>query len=214
MKDSRREAIDLFEKNWWEKFLSNFKFWEEPYEVVERMLPESGVVIDLGCGEGLLANYLAVASPKRQVIGFELAPERLLRAKKGIKNTTFKVGDIVKISYPKGDIFILFHVLHHLPSKDAQETVLMKVKKALKSSGKLVIVEVYIESSIKYLAAWIADHFLVPWVFERRFFTRAYFRERKQWLGLLKKLGYNVKVTLEVKGRPFPNIIFECSYHD
>ena len=210
MQDPRRQAINLYKYKGWEKFLSNFKFWEEPYEIVERILPEEGVVIDLGCGEGLLANYLALASQKRKIVGFEIAPERLERAKKGIKNTTFKVGDIINLTYPKGDAYLLFHVLHHLPSKSAQEKVLEKISQKLKPGSKLIIVEVYVEPSIKYLAAWIADHFLVPWVFEKRFYTRAYFRKRENWLRLLKSIGYDVKVTMAVKGRPFPNIIFEC----
>lgn len=210
MQDARKETIDLFENNWWEKFLSNFKFWEEPYEVVEKMLPKSGIIIDLGCGEGLLSNYLAIASSERKITGIELDPERLARAKKGIENISFKVGDIVKSAYPKGDVFILFHVLHHLPSTFAQEEVLKRIKNNLKPGGKLIVVEVYVEPSIKYLAAWFADHFLVPWVFEKRFFTRAYFRKERDWKDLLNRLGYNTKSTLEVKGRPFPNIIFEC----
>ena len=211
MQDVRKQAINLFQTNGWEKFLSTFKFWEEPYEVVEKMLPESGTVIDLGCGEGLLANYLALASSKRKIIGIELAPERLERARKGLKNTSFKVGDIVKDPYPKGDVFILFHVLHHLPSQAAQEAVLEKIKNKLNTNSKLIIVEVYVEPSIKYIAAWIADRFLVPLVFEKRFYTPAYFRKEREWMEVLKRLGYNVKVTLEVSGRPFPNIIFECT---
>lgn len=210
MEDPRKQAIDLYQYKGWEKFLSNFKFWEEPYEVVEKMLPESGVVVDLGCGEGLLSNYLALASSKRKVLGFELVPERLKRADKGVKNTSFKVGNAITQVYPKGDVFILFHVLHHLPSEDAQELVLKKIKKSINKGGKLIIVDVYMEPSLKYLAAWVADHFLVPWVFEGRFYTRAYFRKEKDWLKLLKSLRYDVKVTMEVKGRPFPNIIFEC----
>lgn len=211
MKDARKVAIDLYKDNWWEKFLSNFKFWEEPYGVIEKMLPESGVIVELGCGEGLLANYLAISEPKRYVIGYEIVPERLALAKKGIKNTKYYVGDIVDVAFPKADAFVLFHVLHHLPSHKAQEEVLKKVKKSLNTGGKLIIVDVYIEPSIKYLAAWIADHFLVPWVFEKQFYTKTYFRKEKEWVGLLKRLGYNIKVTLAVKNRPFPNIIFECS---
>lgn len=210
MQDAREQAINLYQHNGWEKFLSKFKFWEEPYGVVEKMLPESGVIVDLGCGEGLLSNYLALASSKRKIIGYEIAPERLERAKKGLKNTSFKVGDIINTSYSKADVFILFHVLHHLPSYEAQEEVLEKVKRNIKAKGKLIIVEVYVEPSIKFFAAWLADHFLVPWVFERKFHTNAYFRRKKSWISLLKRLGYSVKVTLEVAGRPFPNIIFEC----
>lgn len=56
MQSSREQTISLYAGNWWEKFLSNFKFWEEPYEVVEKMLPKNGTVLDLRYGEGLLLN--------------------------------------------------------------------------------------------------------------------------------------------------------------
>lgn len=211
MQNARQRAIDLYGGTPWEAFLSKFKFWEEPYEVVEKMLPERGTITDLGCGEGLLSNYLAIASPKRKVTGYEITPERLARAKKGIKNTFFKVGDIVDVPYPRTDFVVLFHVLHHLNSKGDQEKVLKKAKNSLKRQGKLIIVEVHVKPTLKYLAAWIADHFLVPWVFEKRFYTGAYFRKEKEWLAILKKMGFTVKVTEETAGRPFPNIIFECT---
>ena len=174
MKNAREVAINLYAVNPWESFLSKFKFWEEPYEVVDELLPNNGKILDLGCGEGLLSNYLALSSSQRTVTGYEIAPERLLRAKKGIKNAFFSVGDIIKTPYPKSDAVVLFHVLHHLPNKDVQEKVIKKAKNSLEKNGKLVIVEVHVKPTIKYAAAWFADHFLVPWVFEKRFYTKAF----------------------------------------
>ncbi|MFA6073849.1 MAG: class I SAM-dependent methyltransferase [Candidatus Woesearchaeota archaeon] len=208
---ARQKAIDLYSNNSWENFLSYFKFWEEPYEVVNKMIPKKGLIVELGCGEGLLTNYLAISEPKRKIIGYELVPERLAAAKKKIKNTTYKVADVTKLKLSKSDIFILFHVLHHLPSKISQEKLLLDIKKVLNKNGKLIIVDVYVSFGIRYLLAWFADHFLVPWVFEKRFYTRAYFRNRSEWQSLLKKIGYKVKTKIETKGRPFPNIIFECT---
>lgn len=210
MQNAREQAIQLYANNPWESFLSKFKFWEEPYEAVDKILPAQGKILDLGCGEGLLSNYLALSSPKRKVTGIEIAPERLLRAKKGIENASFCVGDIVKAPYPKSDAVVLFHVLHHLPNKNAQEDVIKKAKNSLEKNGKLIIVEVHVKPTIKYLAAWFADHFLVPWVFERRFYTKAYFRKEHEWVSLLKELGLKIKVSEETSGRPFPNVIFEC----
>lgn len=211
MQNAKDQTINLYSRNAWEAFLSKFKFWEEPYEVVNKMLPDNGRIIDLGCGEGLLSNYLALASSKRKITGVEIAPERLVRAKKGIKNAFFSVGDIIKTPYPKADAIVLFHVLHHLPNKNSQEKVIEKAKDSLKKNGKLIIVEVHLKPTIKYAAAWFADHFLVPWVFEKRFFTRAYFRREQEWINMLKKVGFKIKITQASSGRPFPNIVFECS---
>lgn len=211
MQSPRLKAISLYSSNLWESFLSHFKFWEEPYEVVDKILPKSGTIIELGCGEGLLSNFLAISQPERKIVGYEIIPERLKIAKKRLKNTKYYVGDIAKIHFPKADVFILFHVLHHLPGKPAQERVLLKAKNSLSTEGKLIIVEVDVKPTLKYVAAWVADHFLVPWVFEKRFFTRAYFRKENEWEKLLKGLGFNVEVSEENQGRPFPNIIFNCN---
>ena len=211
MQDPKNQAINLYAGTPWESFLSKFKFWEEPYEAVDRLLPTRGKILDLGCGEGLLSNYLAIASLQRKIFGIEIASERLMRAKKGIKNASFSVGDIIKVPYPKSDAVVLFHVLHHLSSKNAQEEVIKKAKDSLEKKGKLIIVEVHVKPTIKYLAAWFADHFLVPWVFEKRFYTKAYFRKEKDWLNLLKRIGFKVQAKEETSGRPFPNIIFECT---
>ncbi|MBI5222291.1 MAG: class I SAM-dependent methyltransferase [Candidatus Magasanikbacteria bacterium] len=210
MQNARQRAIDLYSGSAWESFLSKFKFWEEPYEAVDAMLPRHGTIVELGCAEGLLSNYLAISSSNRSVIGYEIVPERLARAKKRIKNTRYFVGDIIEVPYPKADAVVLFHVLHHLPGKANQELVLRKAKQSLKKGGTLVIVEVHVKPTVKYIAAWIADHFLVPWVFEKRWYTRAYFRTEHEWTGLLKRLGFTVNVTEETSGRPFPNIMFEC----
>jgi len=35
-------------------------------------LPQRGVIFDIGCGYGLLSNYLALRFPARKVIGIDL----------------------------------------------------------------------------------------------------------------------------------------------
>ena len=142
---AKERAIALYAGNLWESFLSKFKFWEEPYEVVNAMLPSRGIITELGCGEGLLANYLALASPKRKIVGIEIVPQRLAIAKKGLKNTTYYVGDIVNVPFPKSNAIIVFHVLHLLPGKHAQELVLQKAKNSLKIGGGLIIVDVHVK---------------------------------------------------------------------
>jgi ubiquinone/menaquinone biosynthesis C-methylase UbiE len=210
MNTIRERVINLYSNNIWENFLSHFKFWEEPYEVVNNMLPQKGTIIELGCGEGLLSNFIAMSKPNAKIIGYEINPDRLTLARKGIPNAIYKVADVTNLKLLKANSYILFHVLHHLLSERQQEKILKNIKENLLKNGKLIIVEVHVKLSLKYFAAWFADHFLVPWVFENRFFTKAYFRGESEWIKILEKIGYSTKVRIETKGRPFPNIIFEC----
>lgn len=206
------ETINLYSDTGWKSLFTKWKFWEEPYEELEKLIPDHGKIIDLGCGEGILANFLALSSNKRKVLGFEIDKTRLFVANRNIPNTQFKQADITKLTIPSCDVITLFHVLHHLDSYEEQEEVLKSCFKALKKNGKLLIVDVEIKPSIKYWTCWLADHFLVPWVFEKRFYTPAFFRTSKNWKKFLNKIGFYCEIIPAEAGRPFSNVILKCTH--
>lgn len=184
------------------------RFWDAPLEQVERLLPKSGNIIELGCGEGLGSNYFAMSGPQRNIFGVDIDSERVSQAFKGLKNTKFIKGDITKINIPQADTILLVHVLHHLHSRAQQEKIINQCSKKLKKEGSLLIVEVEPKFSYKYFLTWFTDHFLVPWLFEKRFYSPIYFRKKNEWVDLLSKMGFKVKVVQADQGKPFTHIIF------
>lgn len=195
-----------------EKF-SKIRFWDAPFMEVEKLVARQGVITELGCGEGIFTNYLAVTSPERQILGIEIDPDRFQKAEaagKNLPNISFKRGDATTVEIPKSDNIVLFHLLHHLGSYANQEKVIKNCLKSLKDNGKLIIVEVDIKPSFKYLTSWFVDCFLVPWLFEKRIFTKVYYRNKKRWMSLLTDLGASYKITSVEKGKPFTHIVFEC----
>ena len=52
-------------------------------EVVERVVPTSGDVLDIGCGHGLFASYLALEPPGRRVVGVDLDDRQARRRRDG-----------------------------------------------------------------------------------------------------------------------------------
>lgn len=204
------QTISLYSGVGWKNLFSKIRFWDAPFIEVEKLIPKSGTILDLGCGEGIFTNYVALASSKRKIIGIELDKQRIIEADHGLKNVTFKYGDATKFDVPQVDTIIMFHLLHHLSSFKSQEDLIKKCAEKLPKRGKLIIVEVEPKFSFKYLLAFFTDHFLVPWIFEKRLHSPIYFRSREDWISLLKNNGLSCKVTSADKNKPFSHVIFNC----
>lgn len=207
-----RQTVSLYKTDGFGKLFSEIRSWDAPYEDLEKVVPKVGRILDLGCGDGLLANYLALASSRRIVTGIELNAGRLKIADKGLKNTRFVRGDIIKVKYPKSDSVVLAHVLHHLPSKASQEMVLKKITKMLVPKSKLIILEIDEKPFLKYIFSVLVDMVVVPILFERKFFSsKVFYRTWDEWSKLLKKLGYKTEVKTIHKGMPFSHILIIAS---
>lgn len=190
---------------------SKIRFWDAPFFELEKLIPKTGNILDLGCGEGLFTNFLGLKSNKRKIIGFELNRERVKEANKKLPNVKFKAANVITKEFPKSNVIIMVHLLHHLPTFEDQIVVLKKAKRSLSKNGKLIVAEVDNKPFLKYMISYFADHFLVSWLFDKKFYSSIFFRNEKNWKKLLKDLGFKCKVYYASKGKPFSHIIFECS---
>ena len=203
-------TIKLYTDSGWKRWFAYIRFWDAPYREVEQMISKKGIILELGCGEGLFSNFIALSQRKRKVIGIEIDEKRVDIANQGLKNTSFIKADATLYSLPKAETIIMMHLLHHLNSRKKQEELIKRCSQALKKGGTIIIVEVEPKLSWKYLITWFTDHFLVPWLFENRIYSPIYFRKSKEWETLLKKFGLLCKITSGEKGKPFTHIIISC----
>ena len=169
-----KRLVRLYRGQGWKSIFARIRLLDAPYKGTEQLIPRKGAVLELGCGEGLFSNYLALTSAKRKVIGIEIDKKRIKNANRGLSNTNFILGDATKFNLPKSDVIVMMHLLHHLKSFEEQESLAKKCKSRLGKSGKLIIVEIEPRLSFKYLITWLVDHFLVPLIFEGRLYSRIY----------------------------------------
>lgn len=205
------QTIALYGKLGWKSYFAKIRFWDAPYLEVEKMVPKEGKIIEIGCGEGVFSNFLALSSKDRTVYGLDIDRTRISQADRGLKNTKFVHADAVNANVPPADVLVLFHVLHHLNSPADQEIVLSNCRGKVAKNGKMIIVEVEPKFSIKYLITLFTDHFLVPWLFEKRLYSPIYFRRSKDWVKILNSLGFTCKVKSAEEGMPFSHIILDCT---
>lgn len=113
------------------------------YDQYDKVCPEKGKIIDLGCGYGYLPYMLMLCSRKRRVLGVDYDSEKIETAQNTwLKNERidFEVADLTQYTIPNADCIILNDVLHYLQYKD-QDTLIEKCVNALSENGKLLIRE-------------------------------------------------------------------------
>lgn len=208
MDKNLKQAVDLYKGGDFSELFARIRSWDAPYEELNKAVPKAGKVLDLGCGDGLLANYLAISSPKRNVVGVEISKSRVMQASHGISNAHFKQADILKLGSYKANSVVLAHVLHHLPSKKDQEVLIEKLSKQLKKNSKMVILEISRQPYYKYLFSMFTDSVIVPILFEGKLFSyNFYYRTARDWRKLLTQYGFKVTLKHRNKGMPFSHVV-------
>lgn len=112
---------------------------------LERAVPRSGAILDLGCGHGLLALLAASREPAREVLGIDLLEERLdvarrVAARHGLRNVCFERRSILDLPEGPFAAVVVADVLFYLP-REAQRQVLERAASRLAPGGRLVVKE-------------------------------------------------------------------------
>jgi ubiquinone/menaquinone biosynthesis C-methylase UbiE len=169
-------------------------------------LPDDGTVVDVGCGYGLVANYLSIYHPKSHIIGIDLNRSRIEAAAKTIGergNINFAVEDATKWTWPECAGVVMTDFLHHVTPSD-QQKILQNAYRGLRDGGTLLISEVDpgAKPFYRYWASYLADRVLYP-------FAKSYFRTIVDWKSTLAQLGFKIKV-VERPNLFFAGINFIC----
>ena|SRR3990167_2383912 len=171
-----------------------------PLEEIDESLPKEGKIYDLGCGEGLVAQYLADSSKFRRVIGVDSDKDRL--PKNTSKNLRFIASDIRKFPIKSAHGVVISDVLHHL-DRSSQKKLLTSIAKSLKKDGVLVIKEIdareYLRSKFSRLWDWI----LYPQ-------DKISYWNAKELKGFMADLGFRVKISRPSRFFPGSTTLFVC----
>lgn len=103
------------------------------------------IILDAGCGSGVVSRYLAQEYPNSHVIGCDANEQRIQTATKhssSIKNLEFKTEELTKLSYSSNffDLIVCRYVIEHLSPSD-QDQVVQEFYRCLKPGGKLLLID-------------------------------------------------------------------------
>jgi ubiquinone/menaquinone biosynthesis C-methylase UbiE len=104
-------------------------------------------ILEIGCGAGKFSRSLAQRAEK--VLAMDLSPQMIRVAQEGSKlyqNIDFVKGDVMAYQFPDNqfDCIATLTTIHHLPI----ETILRRIRKALKPGGVFVCLDLYQRSSL------------------------------------------------------------------
>jgi SAM-dependent methyltransferase len=199
-----RRVVDVYAPLGWRSTLYvKLRLLTAPLVETARYFPEQGRILDLGCGHGIFAHLLHLGSPKRDVVGVDLMPDRIaaaLKTRPADGRLQFSVGDAR--GFPEGpfDVIACIDLLHHMPLA-AQEELLRMIADALPRHGLLVIKDLEMRPRWKYLYHYAQD-------FVSYRFRPLFFRSRGEMCSLLDRLGFKTEVHSLAAGRPYPHVIY------
>jgi 2-polyprenyl-6-hydroxyphenyl methylase/3-demethylubiquinone-9 3-methyltransferase len=106
---------------------------------VEALTPRSGSVLEIGCGHGLVARYLAAASPERRVHGVDIDERKIAAALAAppFPGVTFAVGDALRPPSGPFAAVVVVDVLYLLPA-EAQRAAVRAAYEVLAPGGVFV----------------------------------------------------------------------------
>lgn len=185
------------------------------------LIPSRSRILDLGCGQGLLASWLIAAGQCRQsnawcpewaeppnewvYRGIEVMPKEVFRAQRALmQKASVECNDIRSAVFGAADVVVILDVLHYM-NVESQESVLRQARAALSTSGVLLLRVGDANAGWRFrFSQWVDRLVLLSrghgWV-------RLYCRSIESWMTLLEKYGFTSTTVPTNNGMPFANVL-------
>lgn len=185
------------------------------------LIPNDARILDIGCGQGLLASWLNAANalhhrgvwpaawpapPRpRDFHGIEMMPRDIERAREALGTAArFTLGDMRSTDFGGADAVVILDVLHYVDIP-AQDAVLKRVRDALAPHGTLLLRVGDAAAGLPFKLSFWVDH-VVSFVRGHRR-PRMHCRSLHAWRVALTELGFDITPLAMHKGTPFANVL-------
>jgi len=185
------------------------------------LLGDSRRILDLGCGQALLAAWLWAAdaayragswprgwprppAPERYT-GVEIDPREVARGRAALgKRAQIVQGDIRHVDYGPADAIVLLDVLHY-NDQASQEAVLTRARAALTPQGVLLLRVADAEGGVGFVLSQLVDRLVA--LARRGRLPQLACRPAREWRALLERLGFATDTLPMSAGTPFANVL-------
>lgn len=187
-------------------------------------LPPQARVLDIGCGQGLLASLLQACAdlhgrglwplhwphaPRATAYtGIELMPRDVDRARQALfgirRELEFVCADMCQATLPACDLVVILDVLHYV-DHSAQVALLARVRDALSPQGRLLLRVGDAASRRGFAVSQWVDRAVTLLRGHRA--APTWGRPLADWVELVQGLGFAVSTVPMSRGTPFANVM-------
>jgi SAM-dependent methyltransferase len=209
------------------RFAYHFARGKLRYDPIFRAILELGLlrgqprILDLGCGQGLLAAWLQAAAccyehgawPRRwpppplprSMRGIELMERDVVRARHGLGPSCEIVqADIRQVPFGSADAVVILDVLHYMPEA-SQRDVLRRVRAALPAGGVLLLRVGDADAGLRFRITCWSDRLIL--LFRGHGLPTLHCHGLGRWRRLLQECGFDSRSEPMSAGTPFANVL-------
>ena len=125
--------------------------------------PNAKTVLEIGCGDGSVADRIIGIYPDATYVGIDIAPEPGRRFTGDRRRASFRsmLSSQLRATDPEPfDLVLVVDVLHHVPA-DSERAELLADAAAMTGSGGTVLVKEWERKySLSYAAGWASDRYI------------------------------------------------------
>jgi len=186
------------------------------------LIPDNGLLIDLGCGLGALPALLYEAVNLRhagnwpsdwpyppqnlELHGLELDERKATVAQQVLRGkAVITHGDIRTAKLPTCSIAIILDVLMYMGADEQMQT-LKRVTQAILPGGMLLMRESDASGGLRFHITRLAEQICCLW--RGQGLHPLHYRTVAEWTALLRELGFSVTTMPMSEGTPFSNVLF------
>ena len=177
-------------------------------EMLDRLVPKRGRILDMGCGFGLFSLFLAMRSPERSIHGIDLSASRIDAARRcaekmRLSNVQFEQADIRDYTVQgEWDGIFTLDLLHHV-QPESRRGFLEAAKQHLREDGVLVIKDIHTRPRWKMAFTWLLDQAMAgP--------CHVWYQSVENQTRELEGFGFEVRSRSFKDRLPYPHVVFHC----
>jgi len=182
--------------------------WDPVFRAVGPLLAGSPrPLLDVGCGLGLLGQYLREHGFRGRYVGIDLDARKIGEAQSAAQNELdleFSTGSATSPPDFRGDVALL-DVLHYLPAGH-QQLALAEAAARVTPGGMLVIRNVVRDASWRFRATVMEEHFIRALRWMR--YPATHYPGREEIEAPLRASGFSTEVTPLWGRTPFNSYLF------
>jgi SAM-dependent methyltransferase len=189
--------------------------------LAQGLVPDGARLVDLGCGQGVLAALLVAAradfeqgrwpaewpAPPRltEVLGVDLRDRAIRAARTALGGKArFDVADVRRVALPPCNAIVLLDVLHYLPAAD-QERLLAACVRALDPRGVLIARVADAGAGLRFAVTCASDAIVT--MARGSGWPRFHCRPLGEWVAAFERAGFRVETAPMSAGTPFANVM-------